>query len=548
MQKAVLAIIVIIAIITAWFMGTLEESLPKDPEPQKKNSKNTPKAKHNNPKLTNLRFKKIKARVIGNSTAEIFDAAKGSKPEKDVILEGEKVLGFKTKEELLRFLKEAKRLGIDVTGIISQLNAVRIKFRDPRLLSKLLEQFPDLQLVGENPTVNVPKPIGSSSYSGFGFDTLKWLGVTDNKGWGKGIKVAFVDTGISSHPAFEGKFIQRFNMLEDDGSVTSGHGTSVASLIAGDSLFAKGISPDVQLMDFRALDGNGVGDSFTIAKAIVEAVDNGAKIINLSLGSPSGSFAMQQAVNYARQNGVYLIASVGNDGQGQISYPAKYDGVIAVSAVDKKENYLDFANRGEEVDISAPGLNIIAADLDGRHSYFSGTSASAPLVSGTLAMLLSEYPNASEEYILNALFHNANDVGEPSHDPLYGDGILNVKRIEDKDVPGIYDFAASGVDVRQSVDNPDDVIITFTGENRGTEELQNTKLKLSIGGQVEEVSFSNVVVGQTVHYTLKVKMDDLRKSNGVITVSGDVLGSTDTNIANNIKTLQLSLPEEDAEE
>ncbi|NQZ59544.1 MAG: S8 family serine peptidase, partial [Lentisphaeraceae bacterium] len=293
--------------------------------------------------------------------------------DKDEVI-GDKVLTFENAADMQEFIKQAAQYGFYIRDRIPSLNSLRVYFPDKKSLARLLSDHPEIDLISDNPAVLTPAPLLQSSGKGLNQSPRNFLGVKDNSNWGDGITVAVIDSGITDHNALQGN-IQHIDLVNDDSEILSSHGTSVASLIAGDADYVQGVSPAVNLLDIRALNNDGVGDSFTVAKAIIAAADAGANIINLSLGSFSDSPVLEAAVAYALQKNIILVAAVGNDGQGQVSYPAKYPGVIGVGAVDANANYLSFSNRGEEVDIMAPGLQLYASGLDDSVISFSGTSA-----------------------------------------------------------------------------------------------------------------------------------------------------------------------------
>lgn len=205
------------------------------------------------------------------------------------------------------------------------------------------------------------------------------------------ITVAVIDSGICDHLDLTGRVLDGYDFLEDDTTPQDafGHGCAVASIIASNidnGLGIAGVAPNAQIMPLRILDAAGLGTYSDLAAALVYATDNGAQIINLSLGGVNSSTLLQGAVNYALQRGVTVIAAVGNTGTEGVLYPAKYDGVIGVGAIDPEQNVSSFSTTGPEVDILAPGRDILTLQLDGGYALQSGTSFAAPHVAGIAAM------------------------------------------------------------------------------------------------------------------------------------------------------------------
>ncbi len=211
---------------------------------------------------------------------------------------------------------------------------------------------------------------------------------------GTAVKVAIIDTGLNfDHPEFaakSGQFVSGYDFVDDDtyafdepGGIASGHGTFVAGAVAL-------VAPGAELWAYRALDTLGRSDGYTLANAVVRAVDDGCKIVNLSLGLVGRHDALDDAIHYAYDNNVIVVAAVGNDSTGDpnlFPYPAKEPNTIAVAALDSLNLKADFSNYGKKVDLSAPGTRVYAPYLDTSYAWWDGTSFAAPLVAGAAALL-----------------------------------------------------------------------------------------------------------------------------------------------------------------
>jgi len=227
-----------------------------------------------------------------------------------------------------------------------------------------------------------------------------------------------------TYEPYENPFIQ------DD----NGHGTHVTGIIAAETnnaLGISGISWGARVMTIKVLDEQGEGWYSDIAAAITYATDNGAKVINLSLGGEEPSYLLQEAINYAHQRDVLLVAASGNDG-GSVLYPAACDNVLAVAATDSQDKWQEWSNHGPEVDLAAPGVGIISTwPWQNGYLYKSGTSMAAPHVAGAAALLWSWRPDFSNIQIEQRLENQADDVNaqsNPGHDPYIGWGRLNIYR------------------------------------------------------------------------------------------------------------------------
>jgi subtilisin family serine protease len=189
----------------------------------------------------------------------------------------------------------------------------------------------------------------------------------------------------------------------DASNPAHGHGTLVAGILAA-------VAPDAMIMPIRAFDDYGQADDFTIAKAICWAVDHGADVINMSFGTLDKSKVLQDAVNYADKNHVTLIGSAGNDGKNEAQYPAAFDKVLSVAATDLFDVRASFSNYGDSIDISGPGVAIIAPYPGGYYAVVSGTSFSAPLAAGEAALLRSLGPKQNAKDRIKGRTHKIDQV------------------------------------------------------------------------------------------------------------------------------------------
>jgi len=469
------------------------------------------------------------------------------KPGPDAIAK-EFVLRFRNAEDMQRFLALARTRGVTVLGTLDKFHAVRIRVNDREDLVGLLEDGPTPLELGDNYWVRVPETanrdvrLPEGVYTAFGGEALKWLGIEgDRHLWGKGITVAILDTGIEDHATFAGKTITRLDLLGAEGTALgpyAGHGTAVASIVAGSLAEASGIAPGTDLLSIRVASGDGIGNGFTVASAIVEAVDRGADVISLSLGSQGDSFILAQAVDYALEHGVAIVASVGNDAFDSVSYPAKYDGVIAVSAIDANARHMFFANRGPEVDLAAPGLGVNTAWSSGQIVSFSGTSAAAPFVAGALATLLSSESNLSPLEAAEILAQTSADAGAAGHDDEYGSGILDLDRAMHRDERGIYDMALVGIFLDSASRT-----LSVTAQNRGTEKIPGVELRVSIDATSYSYHFADIGVGRAISQPFSADLAKLQQERGVIVrATVMVRGAEDGEPGNNTRIAVLSVP------
>jgi len=249
---------------------------------------------------------------------------------------------------------------------------------------------------------------------------------------GSGVVVAVLDTGVNTeHPDLEDNLVEGYNFVDKNSDVTDldGHGTMVAGIIAAvanNSLGIVGVAPEVKIMPLKVLTSEG-GNWVDLDLAILYAVNHGAKVITMSLGGKYSLLgaATEAAIKYAYQQGCVLIAAAGNDNSSESFYPAAYDEVIAVSAINQNDARADFSNYGSYIDLCAPGVDILSTMLNETYAYGSGTSFAAPFVAGVAALLLSKYPSLTPQEVAETLYEQAEDLGENGWDQYYGWGLVD---------------------------------------------------------------------------------------------------------------------------
>lgn len=400
-------------------------------------------------------------------------------------LVGQRVLVFKDEAAMNRFLKLAGDK-VRLLGRIDALHALRVGFADISDLAGLLDGDMDLSMIFP---VSTPAPVDGTVQPGavpLGNGLLGWLGITgDNSNWGAGVRVAILDTGVAASSAFGGKITcVNFVDLPADLSKQDGHGTAVASMILGRDPLTPGVAPGAEILSYRIANDNGQSNSYLLSQGIVAAVDAGAKLINISMGSTSDSGLMQNAIAYAVEHGVLIVAAAGNYGTTQISYPAANAGVIAVGSVDALGNHLDFSNTGSQLALSAPGYGLNAAWTADEAMSVSGTSFSAPIVVGAITAIMTQAGKgnltASQAYQL--LLAYLNDGGAEGKDDALGAGMPDIGRVLNANTPGIYDAAvASSRIIAPDARNPYGQVEVLV-QNRGTETLINTSVNISVAG------------------------------------------------------------------
>lgn len=253
--------------------------------------------------------------------------------------------------------------------------------------------------------------------------------------------LAIVDTGVDHrHPDFKdpttgaSRVVRGYDFvnLDEDPMDRNGHGTHCAGIAAATAHNKEGIvgqAPGIRLLAVRVLGDNGAGSDAAVAAGIIHAADRGAHVINLSLGGPEAVPVIDDAIAYAQNKGVLLVAAMGNQGHAKPSYPAANAGVLAVGATDAGDRLCDFSNVGNWITLCAPGDAILSTQ-PGSTAYGlrSGTSMAAPAVAGIAALVRDRHPAWNPARVVQHLSRSCDDLGPPGFDPRFGHGRLNARR------------------------------------------------------------------------------------------------------------------------
>ena len=297
---------------------------------------------------------------------------------------------------------------------------------------------------------------------------------------GKGVIVAVIDTGVAYRDLgskfkrvpdlAQTEFVKGYDFVNDRDEALDdhGHGTHVAGTIAqstNNGIGVAGVAFRARIMPLKVLSARGFGSVADIADAIRFAADHGAKVINMSLGANRSSSILAKAVTYAHKKGVTVVCAAGNNGRGQVSYPAAYPEAIAVAATQFDRSTTFYSNWGKEIDVAAPGgntrvdqnndgmpdgvlQNTIAIGKPDQNDYllFMGTSMASPHVAGVAALVIENgvtKPDAVERVLKSTARHPAGK----QWDPHYGAGIVDAGAAVGRTATdyGLYTLALSGL-------------------------------------------------------------------------------------------------------
>lgn len=339
---------------------------------------------------------------------------------------------------------------------IRNIHLVRIAAgMDPQQFKTQAEQDPETQWVELNYYGQSPEGRGRCFYFTVSQQAEPYL---NHPAWqqigldrlepgavGAGVTMALIDTGLDeTHEALLGmEFLPGWNAIEDNSDTRDigngldddgdgvtdeavGHGTHAAGII-------RMISPAVRLLPIKVLDSDGHSDNFIVAAGIFRAIDEGADVISLSVGSTYNSDAVRDAVVEARERGVVVLAAGGNvNTRLPEEYPALNEGAIGVAAVDDQDVKSDFSNYHENFGLSAPGSAIVSTLPGNQYGAWDGTSMSTPMVAGTAALILSRHPEWPRDVSRAnnarlALMQSADNIDplNPQHAGQLGAGRLN---------------------------------------------------------------------------------------------------------------------------
>ncbi len=309
-----------------------------------------------------------------------------------------------------------------------------------------------------------------------------------------------IDTGIDyNHSDLAANYVASgYDWVNDEADPLddNGHGTHCAGIIAAVLNNALGIAGlgNVSIMAEKGLDAEGWGNEDDLAHAIIHAVNQGARILSNSWGDYEESHLIHEAVQYACDHGVLVIAAAGNDAWSRKLYPAAYDEVVAVTATDSSDYPAYFTNFGDWVEVAAPGVDIYSTmptynvtlnnyGYSMNYSYMSGTSMACPHVAGVAALIWSQFPNATRDWVRAQLRYTAEDLGDPDFDEYYGYGRINAKNAVEQ-APPEHDLLIFDWNRPQYVKLGELTTFNITVLNFGTSNETNIEVELLVNDSV----------------------------------------------------------------
>ncbi|PEN92653.1 alkaline serine protease [Bacillus cereus] len=332
------------------------------------------------------------------------------------------IVKFKDSPSLKSIQNFHKSVGTTVLSKDDTLGFEVIQFDKGTVQEKMkaYKNNPDVEYVEPNYYFHALwTPNDSSFKQQYGLVRIQAPQAWDTQRSDASVKIAIVDTGVQgSHPDLTSKVIYGHDYVDNDNISDdgNGHGThcaGIAAALTNNKIGIAGVAPQASIYAVRVLNNQGSGTLDNVAKGIKEAADSGAKVISLSLGAPNGGTALEQAIQYAWNKGVVIVAAAGNAGNTAPNYPAYYTNVISVASTDSNDKKSTFSTYGTWVDVAAPGSNIYSTYKDNSYQTLSGTSMATPHVAGLAALLAKKgYTNTQIRQII-----------EKSADKITGTGI-----------------------------------------------------------------------------------------------------------------------------
>ena len=342
-----------------------------------------------------------------------------------------------------------------------------------------------------------------------------------DKSTGDGVKVAVIDTGVDLlHTDLSGNITAGYDFVNNDNSAMddNGHGTHVAGIIASvqNGLGVIGGANKADIMPVKVLNNQGYGYLSDVAKGIYYAADNGARVINLSLGAPTDSLTLKAAVDYAVRKGVFIAAAAGNDGGQPCSYPAAYASVVCVVATDSYNKLASFSNVGGE--LAAPGVYNYSTYVGNLYKYMSGTSMSTPHVAASAAVVMSFCGDCTTTKVKDILHTTAVDLGAVGQDSIFGYGLVDL-------VAAIASISPTTVVTEPTTPTTTEPTTTPSSTNTGTVVAQN----ISITEPVTNTSNRYLPTTEediTIKFSLEPISEDSTLQKITLSLSNEILFET----------------------
>lgn len=350
-------------------------------------------------------------------------------------------------------------------------------------------------------------------------------------------RVAVLDTEINStHEALE--VSEQLELVQCQGDETPwpdnrGHGTQVAGLInaSNSDEGIQGVHPDASLYAVQVLDENGRGSFSTVTAGICAAVDRDVDVIVLGFGGSQRSLAVRDACRYAAANDTLVVAAAGNSGplENSVGYPAAFDSVLAVSAIDQNDDIASFSSRGGSVELAAPGVDVLSTTADGKFARLQGTSMAAPHVAGVAAVIMSH--GLSAESARQILAETADTIGIDRD--RQGNGVVDfeaaLSAVPDKTIvktiDATVDVTGEMAEFEGYVLSPDDIdeaTVWFDWKQSSNTTWQSTQVQQIESGGSFATTVDELQYNRQYDFRARATFDDETRTGAVVSfTTGD---------------------------
>jgi subtilisin family serine protease len=282
--------------------------------------------------------------------------------------------------------------------------------------------------------------------------------------------IAVLDTGVQySHPDLAGRLLQGWDFVNGDADASddNGHGTWVAGIIAANAnngIGVAGVTWSNPILPVKVMSASGTGYTSNLVLGLRWAADHGAGVINMSIGGFPASASVADAVDYAWNKGVVLVAAAGNNGKLESHYPASFPHVISASATQADDEFTKWSNYSPNVDVSAPGASVLTTNCQklrtsscaysGDYITISGTSFASPNTAAVVALIRAKNPTWTPQQVVDRLLATVDDLGFPGFDVRYGHGRVNAFRALGGSVAAAAVPARDSMEVNDSLGSP----------------------------------------------------------------------------------------------
>lgn len=467
---------------------------------------------------------------------------------------GQLIVGYKQNTPAEDRRSERAKQQLELKEELKEINAEVVKVKNERAKEVLsaLKNNPKVAFAEFDYIVNVNHTPNDPVYASQVYlPYMKANSAWDLSKGSASVLIAVLDTGVNTgNTDLKGISLSGYNVLDNTTNYADdhGHGTMVMSVIASkmDNGFGiAGVAPESKFLAVKVMSSSGTGTYSSMIKGIEYATNQGAKVINMSIGGRTASSALKLAVDSAIAKGVTIVAAAGNEGSTSLSYPAAYDNVVGVGAVDINGVKMTFSNTGTGITLVAGGSARVATSTD-YISSASGTSFAAPYVTGMVGLMYAVNPDMTPQKVMDAISQGASDLGMTGYDLTFGYGLADMEKIVK---------IASGNTPAPIVDKLPP-IIQLLGETTMSLEVGNTytepgytALDETDGDITSRVIISgNVDVATAGNYTLSYSVKDQAGNlSNIVTRNISVIASTseevieDTKLVRDVEVVQGTL-------